>query len=113
MSDQNLSQQQLIASAMKDEAFRQRLLSNQKETLEREFGITLPAEVTVQVHEDTATTVHLVLPEKTKIGEPMELSDAELEQVVGRSQVTGDCGTQAPLTGCDTDYKCQSGHNIG
>jgi hypothetical protein len=83
MSQQNPMQEQVIAKAMKDEAFRQELLSNPKAVLERELGVTLPQGVTIQVHEDTPTTLHLVLPMKPQAGEPQELSDAELEQVAG------------------------------
>ena len=92
MPEQNVTQQQIIARAMKDEAFRQRLLSNPKETLEREFGITLPQGVTIQVHEDTPATLHLVLPIKQPLGAMQELSDAELEQVGG--------GHSAPPAAC-------------
>ncbi len=83
MPEQNTTQQQVLARAMKDEAFRQQLLSNPKETLERELGITLPQGVNVQVHEDTPTSIHLVLPAKPRTNEPQELSDAELEQAAG------------------------------
>jgi len=83
MSEQNTLQEQITAKAMKEEAFRQRLLSNPKETLERDLGILLPQGVTVQVHEDTPTTINLVLPMRPPTGEPQELSDAELEQAVG------------------------------
>ncbi|GAC1349589.1 MAG: hypothetical protein NVSMB27_24140 [Ktedonobacteraceae bacterium] len=42
MATQNSMQEQIIAKAMKDEAFRQQLLSNPKEVLERELDINLP-----------------------------------------------------------------------
>jgi hypothetical protein len=86
MSEQNNLQDQIIAKAMKDEAFRQQLLSNPKETLEHDLGITLPQGVTVQVHEDTPTNLHLVLPMQavqSAAGEPRELSEAELEGIAG------------------------------
>ena len=67
---QNTLQQQVIARAMKDEAFRQQLLSNPKETLQSKLGITLPVGVSVHVHENTPTNLHLVLPAKTQTGEP-------------------------------------------
>lgn len=80
---QKTLQEQISARAMKDETFRQQLLNNPKETLERELGITLPEGVIVQVHEDTPTTLHLVLPAKTQQSPVYELSDAELELAVG------------------------------
>jgi hypothetical protein len=83
MPEQNTVREQIIAKAMKDEAFRQQLLSNPKVTLERELGIGLPADVNVEVHEDTATTLHLVLPMKAQESPMHELSDSDLEAAVG------------------------------
>ena len=62
-------QQQIIARAMKDEAFRHELTVNRKTVLERELGIELPPNVSVMVHENTSSTIHLVLPMKPKIGQ--------------------------------------------
>lgn len=83
MSQYTTMQDQIIARAMKDDAFRQRLLDNPRQTLERELSITLPTGVTVLVHEETANTLYLVLPTKTQAGGLVDLSDAELEQTVG------------------------------
>jgi nitrile hydratase alpha subunit len=83
MSEQKTLQEQIVARAMEDEAFRQELLSNPKAAVERGLGITLPQGMTIQVYEDTPDTVHIVLPMKVQSGEPRELSDAELEQAVG------------------------------
>ena len=63
----NTLKQQIISKAMKDEAFRQKLFSNPRTTLERELGITLPQGVSVQVHEDTPTILHLVLPKHQQV----------------------------------------------
>jgi len=83
MSEQKTLQEQIVARAMKDEAFRQELRSNPKAAVERGLGITLPRGTNIQVHEDTPDTVHIVLPMRVQSGEPRELSDAELEQAVG------------------------------
>jgi Nitrile hydratase, alpha chain len=83
MSEQKTLQEQIVARAMQDEAFRQELLSNPKAAVERGLGITLPQGTTITVYEDTPDTVHIVLPMKVQSGEPRELSDAELEQAVG------------------------------
>ena len=92
-----ITQDQIIARSMKDEAFRQRLLNNPKETLERELGITLSQEVTIQVHEDTPAILHLVLPARPQTGGLVELSDLELEQAAG-----GAFGSDPGC--CDTTY---------
>ncbi len=84
MSQQNSIQEQIIAKAMKEETFRQELLSNPKAAIARAQGITIPQGVTIMVHQDTPTTLHLVLPAKVQTGEGgEELSDVELEQVQG------------------------------
>ena len=99
MSEQNITQQQLIARAMKDETFRQQLLANPRAVLEREMGITFPQDVSIQVYEDTPTTIHLVLPAKPQ-GETMqELSDAELEMVAGGADAIN-CASRPGLGTC-------------
>ena len=69
----------IISIAMHDQAFREELLRNPKETLERELGISFPAEVEIEMHQDTPTIIHLVLPLKPKTGSLMEVSFAELQ----------------------------------
>ena len=70
----------IISIAMHDQAFREELMSNPKEALERELGISFPPEVKIEMHEDTATTIHLVLPLKPKTGSLMEVSYADLHE---------------------------------
>ncbi len=91
MSQQTPIQEQIIAKAMKEETFRQELLSNPKEAIERALGISIPQGVTIMVYEDTPTTLHLVLPAKVQTA--TELSDVELEQVTGGVKVStaGQC----------------------
>ena len=83
MSQQNPVQEQIIAKAMKEEAYRQELLSNPKAAIEGALGISVPAGVTIVVHQDTPTTLHLVLPVRATSPALADLSDAELEQAVG------------------------------
>lgn len=54
----------LIERAMKEEAFRKRLLENPGEVLEELTGTKLPDSVTFQVLEETPTTSYLIIPEK-------------------------------------------------
>ena len=64
----------LIDKATSDEAFRARLISDPKATVEEELGLTIPAGFDIVVHEDVADTSHLVLPPTAKLG------DADLQQ---------------------------------
>jgi hypothetical protein len=84
-AEQNPYKEQIIARAMKDETFRQQLLSNPQAAFESELDITLPKGMTVQVHEDTPTVIHLVLPMKTPTGGLTELSDEDLKEATGGS----------------------------
>ncbi len=96
--------QHLLVRAMKDEAWRQELLTNPKTPIERELGITLPQGVTIQVHEDTPTTIHLVLPPRQL--RAVEVSDADLAQAASNDNATGtNASTDQDLCGdvpCDT-----------
>jgi hypothetical protein len=79
MSETYTLQDWIISIAMHDQAFRQELMSSPKETLERELGISFPEEVEIEMHEDTPTVIHLVLPMKPKTGSLMEVSFADLQ----------------------------------
>ena len=67
----------VVAKAWGDAAFKQRLLSDTAAVL-NEHGILVPDRAQVQVHEASATVVHLVLPPK-----PEGLSDEQFDQVAG------------------------------
>jgi hypothetical protein len=54
----------LVHKAWTDEAFKQELLRNPKQVIEREFSVTLPAELEIYIHEQTPTALHLILPMK-------------------------------------------------
>ena len=74
------AEDQLVNRAIKDEAFRQQLISNPKSTISSELGIQLPAGLEVKVIEESPNTFYLVLP-PAAAGEEGELSDLELEAV--------------------------------
>ena len=68
---------QVVAQAWTDRSYKQRLLSDPAEVM-REGGLTPPADKQVRVLEDTADTVHVVLPAKTP-----EFTDEQLHQAAG------------------------------
>ena len=59
----------LVSRAGEDGEFRERLLAKPRETIEREFGVTLPEDHEIQVHEETHDATHVVLPPKSKLSE--------------------------------------------
>ena len=59
----------LIEKAANDEAFRARLLADPNAAIEEELGLTVPAGLTIKVHEDLADTSHLVLPPVARLAE--------------------------------------------
>lgn len=56
--------QSIIIRAWQDEDFKQALLANPRAVLEEVLGVGFPEGVTVFIHEQTPTEVHLILPQK-------------------------------------------------
>jgi hypothetical protein len=70
---------QLLLKVWDDPAFKQRLVADPRGILQ-EHGVAVPAGQSVRVVEDSAETLHVVLPSRPADG---ELSDEQLEQVAG------------------------------
>ena len=67
----------ILATAAEDEGFRARLIDDPKAAISEVFGIDLPEWLDIQVHQNTVTTRHLILP-------PADLlAESELEMVAG------------------------------
>ncbi len=69
--------EQILNRAAEDGDFRARLLADPKGVISSEVGATIPEGFDVVVHEDSATTFHLVLPPSP------QLTEAEMEAVAG------------------------------
>ena len=54
---------EIAAQALEDDGYRQRLVDDPASVL-REAGLTVPEGVTLTVHENTETDIHLVLPSR-------------------------------------------------
>ena len=67
----------ILTKAAEDGEFRTRLLTDPKTAISAETGVTIPEGFDVAVHEDSATTAHLVLPPSP------QLTEAEMEAVAG------------------------------
>jgi hypothetical protein len=96
-------ERRVIERSLADESFRQRLLENPRATMEQELGVQLPADVQVQVVEETQDTIYLVLPSVSAVvGKGGELSDQEIESVAGGFE-----GFQTPtFQTCDYEFTC-------
>ena len=66
----------IMARATEDGEFRAKLLADPKPVISAELGVTIPENFAIQVHEDSATTAHMVLPLSD------QLTEEDLAQVV-------------------------------
>lgn len=78
---EGIVQEQLMARAIKDAAFRQALLINPRVVLAEEYHVHIPENVTIRVIEEAPNTLTLVLPSTEAAVQ--ELSDSDLEAVAG------------------------------
>ena len=62
-------QSKLIAKAQAEPEFRSQLVADPKATIEGLIGSELPEAINIQVHEDSATSFHLVLPPSGELTE--------------------------------------------
>ena len=69
--------ERILSKAAADGDFRASLIADPKAAISAEIGQTIPDGFDVAVHEDSATTAHVVLPPSP------QLSEAELETVAG------------------------------
>ena len=75
METPNEMREKVVGKAGRDAEFRARLLGDPKGAIGQALGISIPAGLSIEVHEETATTAHLVLPLSSK------LSEGELDAV--------------------------------
>jgi hypothetical protein len=83
VAERNKLQVQLIEKVLKDEAFRNALVTSPRETLEDEYKIKIPDDFKIHVLEEDVNTIYLVLPPRTILEKSDELSEAELQTVAG------------------------------
>src|SRR2546430_17381181 len=73
----------IVERAVKSEVFREDLLRDPKTALLKEFGLTIPDNVTIEVHQNTEDVIHLVLPVPLELSALRRLNQEELEEVAG------------------------------
>ena len=83
----------VLAKAARDGDFRARLLSDPKGAVADQLGVELPETLDIAVHEESATTAHLVLPPAAA------LNEGELTAIAAGSPATGYTGHVHPDTG--------------
>jgi hypothetical protein len=71
----------LIEKCWKDPEFKKAVISDPKAMLEQRIGRKLPPNLKIVIHEEDANTLHFTIPPAP--GNLTELSDAELENVAG------------------------------
>jgi len=87
----------LIANfATKNEEYKRSLLADPKKVVALQLGQDLPDALSIKVVQDSAETMHMVLPYIPEEG--AELSDADLEMVAG---------------GKGTEYTCNDNKGVG
>ena len=69
METPNEMRAKIADKAAGDAGFRARLLGDPKGALEEELGVAIPASLSIEVHEESAGTAHLVLPPDSKLSE--------------------------------------------
>lgn len=98
----------LIQKAWNDEAFRQALLKNPQATFERELKAldpngTIEPGLTINVIEETAAGITMVLPMKP---DPDLLSESDLDAVAGGGCGSKECGCKSKQTECGSKNTC-------
>jgi hypothetical protein len=73
--------------------FRAELLAAPRPAVSKLLGITLPPAVAVEVHEETLTHIHLVIPAQDA---PGQISDSDLELVAGGMCWSDSCTSGVP-----------------
>ena len=100
MTDETNKMNTLIAACWKDDALKQRFLSDPHAVL-AEHGMDVPEGINVNVVENTDNTVHVTLPAAPV--DYADLSDEELENAAGGSSPLGTCQRMGNGTWvCDT-----------
>src|SRR5918998_6023021 len=90
---------QLIKRAWTNEAFAQQLQEDPRRAIEDALGVQLPAEITIQVVQETPTTLYLVVPPAPDRLPEGELTDADLAAVAGGGWDASDSCTCMGCTG--------------
>ncbi|MEM7186886.1 MAG: NHLP leader peptide family RiPP precursor [Bacteroidota bacterium] len=111
-SDRASVEAQLIKKAVRDDNFRTALLENPKATIEKEFGMQLPADVEVNIYPEKKNTISIVLPYFE--GANADLQDEELIGEMPCSGILSFADCTLECTQCANNYTtCDPGTTDG
>lgn len=77
----------IVEKAIKDEAFRSKLIENPNLAIEKEFGVKLPDSTVIRVMVEKTGRYYLVLPQNQTLSPETELTETELQHVAAGSHV--------------------------
>jgi hypothetical protein len=77
----------IVEQAQKNPKYYDLLMSDPRQLMEKQLGMSIPGGVNIKVIEETPDTYYIVLPHFTREG--AELSDADLENVAGGKGLPG------------------------
>ena len=77
METPNDMRMKIVGKATEDPDFRDPLLSDPKGTIGQELNVTIPASMSIEVHEEREGLAHLILPP------PSKLNEGDLQAVAG------------------------------
>ena len=69
MQSPNEMRMKVVGKAAEDADFRAKLLNDPKAAIEQELGVTIPASMSIEIHQEHDATAHLVLPPGSKLNE--------------------------------------------
>jgi nitrile hydratase len=95
MTEENDQLASLFAACWKDEALKQRFMSDPKAVL-AEYGIDVPANIDVNVVENSDNTVHITMPQVP--AGAADLSIEELTKVAGGDTTSGVTNTKEDMS---------------
>ena len=69
MKSPNEMRMKVVGKAAEDAEFRAKLMSDPKAAIAKELGVTVPASMSIRVHQEDGATAHIVLPPNSNLNE--------------------------------------------
>lgn len=108
----NKLESQVIEKALKDDAFREQLVSNPKAVIEEDTGLSLPADLEIKVVQESANLMYLVLPPAPAAATPLSGADVANAADCSGWSSAAECTLECTQCG-NNDTTCQPGPTEG